>query len=416
MICSATYPSIVESHAAARADFGGLVEVFAGVGSVASAFEKATPLKAAYLCDNDPVCRETFLLNGGTGETYETADVASLSARQVLERIGGRAPVGLLGCPPCQGWSTAGRRAAGDGRNGLLLDFFRLVEQLAPRFVLMENVPAVASRPELQDALQGPGRAYQWWVGVLNAAAYGLPQTRQRMIAIGYHLSLQCRPTAPAPTHAGSSPVWDYGRKELVAPSYASIDRLLAGTPRLAAGTGSHAMAPLFRSRVRDLDDLDDLVTVGDAIADLDDDSPPSVYASRLNAGKKTSGQFPWGHRPETVRRMATVPEGGDGKGGKAYHSQAYGRLHRQGLARTVTTNFHNSGSGRFWHYARQRTITPREAARLQGFCDDFHFSGNRSEQERQIGNAFPPLWAEALAQHVWNEISPSLARGCANL
>lgn len=383
------------------------MEVFAGVGSVVSGFERTTPLEAAYLCDNDPVCRDTFVLNGGDEAIFEVADVELLTSKQVLERIGEQSPVGLLGCPPCQGWSTAGRRAVDDARNRLLVDFFRLVNELAPRFVLMENVPAVASRRELQDALHGLGGAYQWWVGVLNAAAYGLPQTRQRMVAIGYHRSLARRPTAPAPSHAGSSAVWDYGRQKLVEPSPASIDRLLAGTPRLAVGTGAYTVADLYR---HPLADLADLVTVGAAIGDLEDDAAPSAYADALGAGHaKPSSHIPWGHRPATVQRMKGVPEGGDGRGDKTYYSQAYGRLHRRGLARTVTTNFHNPGSGRFWHYARPRAITPREAARLQGFRDDFHFAGTRPDQERQIGNAFPPLWAETLARHIWQEVGVAL-------
>lgn len=343
---------------------GGLVEVFAGVGSVANGFESETPLRPAYLCDNDPVCRDTFVRNGGDETIFEVADVKSLRAEHVLERTGGESPVGVLGCPPCQGWSTAGRRAAGDERNQLLSDFFRLVACLEPRFVLMENVPVVASRSELQNALYGPGRAYEWWVGVLNAAAYGLPQTRQRMIAIGYHRSLDRRPSAPVPTHAGSSAVWDYGRQELVALSRASIDRLLAGTPRLAAGAGAYAMAPLYCCP---LAELDDLVTVGAAIGDLDDGGTPSAYAAALGAGHaEPSSHIAWGHRPATVQRMTSVPEGGDGRTDKPYYSQAYGRLHRRGLARTVTTNFHNPGSGRFWHYAPRRGIgrhTPASGA-----------------------------------------------------
>ena len=73
---------------------------------------------------------------------------------------------------------------------------------------------------------------------------------------------------------------------------------------------------------------------------------------------------------------------------------QAYTRLHRRGLARTITTNFHNPGSGRFLHYQQHRTLTVREAARLQGFGDDFVFIGRPGRQERLVGNAFPPLWA----------------------
>jgi DNA (cytosine-5)-methyltransferase 1 len=91
--------------------------------------------------------------------------------------------------------------------------------------------------------------------------------------------------------------------------------------------------------------------------------------------------------------------------------SQAYARLHRNGIAYTITTFVHNAGSGRFWHYRDQRTITVREAARLQSFDDNFVFVGTRSDQERHAGNAVPPLLAEALADHIYTAFFiPSLA------
>jgi DNA (cytosine-5)-methyltransferase 1 len=264
----------------------------------------------------------------------------------------------------------------------------------------------VASRPELKTALRTKGAAYEWWVGVLNAAAYGLPQSRQRTVVVGYHRDLQVTPTPTPPSHAGVAPVWDYGSGELVVPSTDTLDQLLAGAPRLDAGSGRHRMSDLYTT---DLDSLPDLVTVGTAIGDLDG-AQVSSYARALGAGSSAPRDHePWGHRPETVERLAGVPEGGRPEVSRSYFSQAYGRLHRKGLARTVTTNFHNPGSGRFWHYCRNRTVTIREAARLQGFRDDFILAGTRPEQERQIGNAFPRIWAEAIAAHIWSEVGSLL-------
>jgi DNA (cytosine-5)-methyltransferase 1 len=83
------------------------------------------------------------------------------------------------------------------------------------------------------------------------------------------------------------------------------------------------------------------------------------------------------------------------------YLSQAYGRLHRHGIAQTITANFSNPGSGRFIHYREHRSITVREAARFQSFDDVFIFTGIRQEQQRQVGNAVPPLLARALAEQL---------------
>ena len=81
------------------------------------------------------------------------------------------------------------------------------------------------------------------------------------------------------------------------------------------------------------------------------------------------------------------------------YFSQAYARLHRHGIAQTITTYFHNPGSGRFTDYADLRSLTVREAARFQSFDDDFILTGKLEQQKRHIGNAVPVLLARAIGE-----------------
>ncbi len=393
-----------------------VAEVFAGVGSVARGFAQGGGFDVAYLNDIDPVARATYRLNEGSGAAYELKDVREVTGREIREASDGRPVAGLLGCPPCQGWSAAGRRDAGDRRNRLLKDFFRLVNSVYPVFFVMENVPSVADRAELASAVTTLRGRYRLWQGVLNAASYGVPQSRQRALVIGYRHDTGMSPTCPPPTHAGSRQIWDYRQETFVDPSLDSLDSLLGAAPRIgAARRAQYSMRDYYTDR---LESLLPFVTVGEAIGDLEDlhsRGARSAYARGMAAaGQAVTNHEPWQHGRDLVERMRRVKEGCrpplEATNGRRYYSQAYARLHRSGLARTITTNFHNPGSGRFLHYRNHRTLTVREAARLQGFHDDFAFIGHPGWQERLVGNAFPPLWAEAIARHVAGELQSVLA------
>jgi DNA mismatch endonuclease (patch repair protein) len=94
------------------------------------------------------------------------------------------------------------------------------------------------------------------------------------------------------------------------------------------------------------------------------------------------------------------------------YYSQAYARLHRHGLANTITTSFGNPGSGRYLHYRDLRSITVREAARLQSFPDTFVFYGDATTQMRHVGNAVPPLLARAVRDRIAEDLTECLGAG----
>lgn len=392
-----------------------VAEVFAGVGSVARGFARAGGFEVAYLSDIDPVARATYLANTGPETTYELRDVRTLTGPVIKDAADGRPVAGLLGCPPCQGWSAAGHRDSADKRNALLKDFFRLVNSVYPVFFVMENVPSVADRAELAAAIGTLRGRYRVWHGVLNAAAYGLPQSRQRVLVIGYRHDTGVTPSCPPPTHGGHREIWDYRTEGFVEPSEGTLDAILGAAPRLGAPRASYSMREHYASAIASLPPF---VTVGEAIADLEESggsAAPSAYARALGADPGPAlNHEPWGHGLDLVSRMRQVREGCrppvEATNGRRYYSQAYTRLHRCGLARTITTNFHNPGSGRFLHYRLDRTLTIREAARLQGFSDDFAFIGHPSWQERLIGNAFPPVWAEAISAHITAQLHDFLS------
>jgi site-specific DNA-cytosine methylase len=108
-----------------------------------------------------------------------------------------------------------------------------------------------------------------------------------------------------------------------------------------------------------------------------------------------------WPSSPIMRRRMANVPEGSRWSGGQDHFSHSYGRLHRRGLARTITTYFANAGSGRFWHPTENRALTVREAARIQGIEDDFLFHGSLGGVSDLVGNALDSAIADVACRTV---------------
>lgn len=385
----------------------GIVDLCAGIGCVARGFEATEHFEAIALVDIDFDARRAWERNYSHAD-YLIADIQQLKAEELVRCAEGREIMGIVGCPPCQGFSAAGRRRSDDDRNKLLGAFFDAIRALSPWFFVMENVPSVLHRDELRAQEEALDQRYEIQTGLINAALFGLPQTRERAVVIGIHRELGVTPSLPRPTHLGTRQVFSYGMAGLITPTIENLSKAIGASPQIGIPVSDrHNVA---ESLPDDPDRLRDLVTVWDAIGDLpalDDkrETPPahpSEYAISVGAGSENPGNHErWGHSDKMTMRLSTVPEGGRLETERRYYSQAYTRLHRHGLARTITTNFHNAGCGRFTHPLEARTITVREAARLQGIPDDFRFSGHGALQERQVGNAFPPPLAEAIAHHL---------------
>jgi DNA (cytosine-5)-methyltransferase 1 len=401
-----------------RVSRSGIVELFAGTGSVARGFERTGRFETLLLTDVDPCAAETFQINHPGGVRYLCSEITDTPTEQLMEEAGDRFISGVLGCPPCQGFSSAGRRNRHDWRNGLLSELFRVIADLEPLFFVLENVPRVLDDELFIARLKEAGRQYRIWGGVLNTALYGTPQTRQRAVVLGYHRDLGIMPSPPRPTHFGQREIFVYAEGSLVSPMAQPALRLLGIHSR---ANGTQRLPYMAEDLVRaGFGHLPDLVTIEEAIGDLAPalahDGPaayagaPSGYATSLRADAAYNHKRR--HGADMIARMAEVAEGGMAAcnaGGTRYFRLAYGRLHRRGLLPTVTTNFHNPGAGRFWHHEQARTLTVREAARLQGMSDGFQFHGPLAAQQRLVGNAFPVPLADAIARHIVAELGGNL-------
>lgn len=260
----------------------------------------------------------------------------------------------IVGGPPCQGFSTIGKRLVKDPRNELVFEFIRFVEVIRPKVFLMENVRGLLSSDggKIKSAIEEEYSriGYKTISKVICAADYGVPQLRNRVFFLGVREDLLKEPSFPQETHT----------KETYA-------------------------------------------TVGDAINDL------------LGKENQVDNHVPMKHNPTVTARIAFIKEGegipNSGLPKEIAHgsrsdfktneiknfSHVYKRLSRFRPATTMVPG-HNAFP---LHPVANRSLTVREAARIQTFPDDVIFCGTRQDQCIQVGNAVPVHLANVLAEHI---------------
>lgn len=340
------------------------IDCFSGAGGLSLGLQQAGfQVLAAF--DNNRIATTTYSAN--LGDHILLADARSLQGDDLLAISGlKRGEVDLVaGGPPCQGFSIQRRGDANDPRNELIFEFLRLVGEIAPKAFLMENVSALAGpkNRHLLELFCETARVQGYFVDwkVVNAAEYGVPQARKRLIVVG---------------------------------------RKLKGTT-----------ADVFRS-----EKCDTVQTVRDAIGGLPAPGPYEVCGMH-------------NHEPDNISdlnrlRISHVPPGGGREDlpsnlqlpchavsvEKAGHRGVYGRLWWDRPATTITTKCNSFTRGRFAHPDQHRNITMREAARLQGFPDDFVFSGGKVDVAHQVGNAVPPPLIKTVAENLKTELVHALS------
>lgn len=251
----------------------------------------------------------------------------------------------VAGGPPCQGFSLAGKRDPKDERNNMVFQFIEKVDEINPKWVLMENVYGLASMKdgkvvkEIQRRFENIGYYVKW--KILNAAKYGVPQKRKRLFCLGNRTGDPI--TFPKPTH------------------------------------GPHGQTTLKGCQLRSYK------TVREAFEEMKEDLP---------------NQVPPNHSEEMVEKISEVK-----RGDKLYPSRAMGYYRLEWDSPSWAVAIAGGGEGLI-HPSEDRVITVREAARLQTFPDSFIFKGTRTENKQQVSNAVPPKLAKILGLQIKKELS----------
>jgi DNA (cytosine-5)-methyltransferase 1 len=354
-----------------------VIDLFSGAGGLSQGFANAG-FPVPYAIDNWDVACETHRLNHPRSETL-CGDIREVSDEEIGRRFADARIV--VGGPPCQGFSTAGKQLLDDPRNRLVEEFIRVVTILQPEAFLLENVEGLAKRSggqlvvELQSRFEAMG--YSVAQQVLAAVDFGLPQKRRRFMMLGLRAG---RPVFPMPTHhfrrGGQQPL---GLRP--APTF---DDATSDLPAVAAGeeNGTYAGPPKneFQNSMRE-------------------------GATDLTLHKAPS------HKPHMIALMRHIPQGASAFDvpdqipnelmPKSGFPNSYARIRADQPGPTITRNFTTPSSANCIHPHYDRALTLREGARLQTFPDRYRFAGNFGDKRLQIGNAVPPHLAEAVARQV---------------
>lgn len=285
----------------------------------------------------------------------------------------------VVGGPPCQGFSSAGLRQKDDSRNDLVRHFAEMVVQVRPQAFIFENVEGFLTAQggdsvmELLEPLIGAG--YRIHLRKINAANYGVPQHRKRVIAIG---GFGWEPSFPPPTHAAfGAPGAQCAARGL--PPAPTITAALTGLPAPAlAAPGSpqgHCYRPLTGVELQRAMALQPGQTMRDLPPELQHDSFRRRAFRRVMDGTPTERR---GGAPAGIKRLKPDEP-----------------------SKAIT----GGASAEFLHPIEHRPLTIRECARLQTFPDDFIFYGSSAEQMQLIGNAVPPLLAHIFGQSLMRDL-----------
>lgn len=351
-----------------------VVDLFCGCGGFSKGFWQAG-FHISYGIDNWKDAAITYKHNFSDA-AVDNKDIADICGNDILKATGLEADDidVIIGGPPCQGFSVSGKRMLEDPRNQLYKSFVDIVADLRPSVFVMENVPGLIRlfdgkvKNEVIHDFSELG--YHVQMKLLTADRYGVPQQRQRVFFVGINQE-KIKNT-----------------KEFTFP-----DEMY--------GDGTDKPFITCKDAISDLDFIPDDRVIGEC---MEYQIPPqSEYQSlmRKNSTKVLNHSVTL-HTEKTKNIIAMVPDGGNYKDlppelwSTRKVNIAWTRMNSNKPCFTIDT-----GHNHHFHYKENRVPTVRESARIQSFPDDFEFIGIKTSQLRQVGNAVPPLLAQAIAEQV---------------
>jgi DNA (cytosine-5)-methyltransferase 1 len=339
------------------------IDFFCGAGGMTEGFENAG-IKVLAGIDIDPDCKETYEKNHPHSK-FILKNIKKLTSNYFLKKMAIQKnddSLVMIGCSPCQHWTKINtERKRSEQSKNLLLDFTRFIRYYLPGYVVIENVPGIASNPE-ESGLKRfliflETNNYKYIKSVLDMSKYNVPQKRVRFVLLATR-----------------------NRNEISFPEKTNnkitIRDLLINLPALNPG-GQDKIKTLHRS------------------TNLSDENKKRLRLTPKNGGTRLA----WKDDPELQIEAY--------KGKDTIFRDVYGRMKWDEPSPTITTRFNSISNGRFGHPEQDRAISLLEGAILQTFRETYFFKGRTdSIIARQIGNAVPPCFARQLADRIVDHYS----------
>ena len=367
-----------------------VIDLFSGVGGLSLGAAKSG-FKVAGAVEWEKRIVESHARNFPSS-THIHADVSTLVGKELLKKVGIKQSglTGLIGGPPCQGFSTIGKRNINDSRNRLFLDFFRLVVETMPVFFLAENVPGILN-PAYDNVRNEALSIVDQYYNVLepikvNASEYGAATTRTRIFFIGVRKDVKGAETL------------QYNILAAKKPPYNDVEIALKGLPIKISDDWI-----TYDSSWRhiNLENTTNYITsINRQINNIGNDNALNLFFKN----SVVSGCFGTRHSNNVTLRYLNLEPGKQDPISKSI------KLKSNGYCPTLRAGT-DSTKGSFQavrpiHPTEPRVITPREAARLQGFPDWFQFHETKWHSFRQIGNSVCPIAAENVLSIIKNTLS----------